>query len=72
MSSMKSTSLQFFRLATIATACFASVCPARAEDSDRIFPVKDAYATKPEEMKKYVELIEHTCAKIEMIPFAGG
>ena len=72
MSNMLSTSLRCVRQATIAFACFASVCAVRAEDSDRIFPVKDAYATKPEEMKKYVELIEHTSAKIEMIPIAGG
>lgn len=69
---MHSTSLQLVRLVTIAYACFASVSAVRAEDSERIFPVKDAYATKPEEMKKYVELIEHTSAKIEMIPIAGG
>ena len=72
MSNMHSTSLQLVRLVTIAYACFASVSAVRAEDSERIFPVKDAYATKPEEMKKYVELIEHTSAKIEMIPIAGG
>ena len=43
-----------------------------AEDSDRVIPVKNSDATKPEEMKKYVELIEHTSAKVEMIPIPGG
>ena len=43
-----------------------------AEDSDRVLSVKNSDATRQNEMKKYVELIEHTSAKIEMIPIAGG
>ncbi len=43
-----------------------------AEDSERILTVKDSVAAKPEEMKRYVELIEHTSAKIEMVPIPGG
>lgn len=34
--------------------------------------VKDSQASTPEEMKVYRELIEHTEAKIEMIPIPGG
>ena len=43
-----------------------------ADDSERVLTVKDSVATKPEEMKRYVELIEHTSAKIEMLPIPGG
>lgn len=50
-------------------ACSGAV---RAQDSERIFPVRDSNATKQEEMKKYTELIEHTNAKIEMIPIPAG
>ena len=43
-----------------------------ADDSERVLTVKDSVATQPEEMKRYVELIEHTSAKIEMLPIPGG
>ncbi len=64
--------LQILKIASIAALCTPWLAPLIAEDSDRILPVKDSIATKPEEMKKYVELIEHTNAKIEMIPIPGG
>ena len=43
-----------------------------SQDSDRVLKVKDSEATKPEEMKRYSELIEHTTVKIEMLPIPGG
>jgi formylglycine-generating enzyme required for sulfatase activity len=49
-----------------------SASNAMTEDADRILPVKDADAQSPDQMKKYVELIEHTSAKIEMLPIPGG
>ena len=62
-----------FNLFSIAIIAFViGIGSLYAEDSDRVFPVKNSDATKPNEMKKYVELIEHTSAKIEMIPIAGG
>ena len=62
-----------FNLFSIAIIAFViGICSLYAENSDRVLPVKNSDATKPDEMKKYVELIEHTSAKIEMIPIAGG
>ena len=58
--------------ASIAIALSPCIGSVRAEDSDRLLPVKDSQASKPDEMKKYIELIEHTSAKIEMIPIPGG
>ncbi len=71
---MQPTLVYFRKTAAIAMAMVMCPClsPLHAEESDRLFPVKDSVASKPEEMKKYVELIEHTSAKIEMIPIAGG
>jgi len=43
-----------------------------AVETDRVLAVPNATASKPDEMKKYNELIEHTSAKIEMLPIAGG
>jgi formylglycine-generating enzyme required for sulfatase activity len=60
------------KIATIVTICTSWLGSLNADDSGRILPVKDSVASKPEEMKKYVELIEHTTAKIEMIPIPGG
>jgi formylglycine-generating enzyme required for sulfatase activity len=45
--------------------------PALAKHPDPL-PVPNSAASKPEEMKTYTELIEHTPAKIEMSPIPGG
>ncbi len=37
-----------------------------------VLPVDNADADKPDAMKDYVEKIEHTDAKIEMVPILGG
>ncbi len=60
------------RLLGTAIVALTVVGTVQAQDADRIYPVKDSSATKPEEMKKYIELIEHTTAKIEMIPIPAG
>jgi formylglycine-generating enzyme required for sulfatase activity len=60
------------KIATLAVACNPWLATLRSDDSDRILPVKDSIASKQEDMKQYVERIEHTSAKIEMIPIAGG
>ena len=60
------------KIATLAVACSPWLGTLRSDDSDRVLPVKDSIASNQDEMKKYVERIEHTNAKIEMIPIAGG
>lgn len=40
--------------------------------NDRVLPVADANASMPSEMKRYIELVEHTSAKIEMLPIPAG
>ncbi len=62
----------FLKTLSVAMALSPCMSSLRAEDLGRLLPVKDSIASKPEDMKKYVELIEHTSAKIEMIPIAGG
>ena len=57
-----------FVIAFLTLLCWSGL----ADDSGRIFPVKDSEAKKPEDMKRYAELIEHTSAKIEMIPIPTG
>jgi formylglycine-generating enzyme required for sulfatase activity len=58
--------------------CLAAVCslglfPAAAEaQRPDPLPVPDAEAATEQEMKPYVELIEHTPAKIDMLPIPGG
>jgi len=60
----------FARLLALAICILPSLLV--ADDVGKILPVKDSIATKPEDMKKYVELIEHTSAKIDMVPIPGG
>jgi len=60
---------RYFLFATIAIARLGTL---DAEEPGRIFPVKDSTASSPQEMRKYTELIEHTSAKIEMIPIPAG
>ena len=60
------------KIATLAVACSPWLGTLRSDDSDRVLPVQDSIASSQEEMKKYVERIEHTNAKIEMIPITGG
>ncbi len=43
-----------------------------SSERDHVLPVENAEATAEGEMKPYVELLEHTNAKIEMIPIRGG
>jgi formylglycine-generating enzyme required for sulfatase activity len=44
-----------------------------AADLEReVLPIENADAASPGEMRKYVELIEHTDAKFEMTPIPGG
>ncbi len=42
------------------------------EDSPEVLPVADSIAASEMEMKPYTELIEHSPAKIEMVPIRGG
>ncbi len=44
----------------------------RGQDKGSVLPVEDADAKAPAEMKPYKEIIEHTEAKIDMIPIPGG
>jgi formylglycine-generating enzyme required for sulfatase activity len=43
-----------------------------AEDEERILRVPEAEARSEADMKPYTELIEHSPAKIEMLPIPGG
>ncbi|MDZ4851843.1 MAG: SUMF1/EgtB/PvdO family nonheme iron enzyme [Pirellulaceae bacterium] len=43
-----------------------------AEVARDVLPVEDASASTEKEMKPYVELIEHTEAKFELVPIPGG
>ncbi len=42
------------------------------EAARSVLPIEKADAKTPDEMKEYIELIEHTDAKIEMVPIKGG
>ena len=44
----------------------------RADGQRPILPIDNAEAKAEAEMKEYVEKIEHTDAKIEMVPIKGG
>ncbi len=50
---------------------FVSYCHA-ADDARVVLPVENAEAKTEGEMKAYVEKIEHTDAKVEMVPIKGG
>ena len=69
---MQLTPFRTLKIATLAAACSPWLGTLRSDDSDRVLPISDSIASKQEDMKKYVEKIEHTRAKIEMIPIAGG
>ncbi len=43
-----------------------------AETKRSVLPIENSAAKAESEMKPYVELIEHTDAKIEMVPIKGG
>jgi len=50
-----------------------TVSDVQAQDAqDAALPIPDANATTESEMKSYVERIEHSQAKIEMLPIKGG
>ena len=55
----------------VSSLCILPSLRVHAQD-DRVLDVKNADAKTPEEMKAYVELIEHSNAKIEMLPIPGG
>jgi formylglycine-generating enzyme required for sulfatase activity len=61
----------FLLLGCQATLTSHSAC-CRAEDDERILKIPNCDASSEGEMKSYVERIEHTPAKIEMIPIRGG
>jgi formylglycine-generating enzyme required for sulfatase activity len=44
----------------------------RAEIERAPLPIADSEASTPPEMKKYMDLVEHTDAKFEMTPIPGG
>ncbi len=58
----------------IAAACLLGIVSlGNAADVPRVpLPVPDADAKAEDDMKEYTELIEHTDAKIEMVPIKGG
>jgi formylglycine-generating enzyme required for sulfatase activity len=62
-------------LTFVAVVAFAigacMVNPARAQH-DAVLTIPDSEAKTAAEMKAYTELIEHTDAKIEMVPIPGG
>jgi formylglycine-generating enzyme required for sulfatase activity len=68
---MKLFSYRQLSFLVLAAGCLHGL-PLVGEDAGRILPVKDSQATKPEEMKPYAELIEHTTAKLQMLPIPGG
>jgi formylglycine-generating enzyme required for sulfatase activity len=49
-----------------------TVSSAQSQQHPAPIDVPDAVATAPAEMKPYADLIEHTDAKLEMIPIPGG
>jgi formylglycine-generating enzyme required for sulfatase activity len=55
---------------SVVTAC--TLQQAIAVDHPAPLPVKDSAANSEAEMKTYSELIEHSPAKIEMVPIKGG
>lgn len=54
----------------LAVASPAAVC--RGEEDEKVLKIPDCDANSEAEMKRYVEKIEHTQAKIEMIPIPSG
>lgn len=53
--------------------CAIGFCANVATSADRpTLPIEEAVARTAEEMKVYAELIEHTDAKIDMLPIPGG
>ena len=52
--------------------CVLTVSSAQSQQHPAPIDVPDAVATAPAEMKPYADLIEHTDAKLEMIPIPGG
>ncbi len=52
-------------------ACAVLAPPATAEKPEPL-PVPDAEASTEAEMKRYIELIEHSEATIQMVPIPGG
>ena len=51
----------------------AGVTVSWAAETDRsVLNIENSAAKAPAEMKEYTELIEHTEAKIEMVPIKGG
>ena len=65
-----------FRLIAVPAALWTLLSfmaqPLWADDSGKVLPVKNSEAKTAEEMKPYTELIEHTSAKVEMLPIPGG
>lgn len=59
-------------LPILAVACLVSSRCLSDEPSRPTLTVPDATAKSEKEMKKYVELIEHTDGKIDMLPIPGG
>lgn len=60
-------------LLTIGLSLFATIACSKAVAADRpVLVVETANAKTAEEMKAYAELIEHSDAKIEMLPIPGG
>ncbi len=59
-------------LSCIALLLVISAAPLRATDHPSPIVVHDSVASKPEEMKPYTEIIEHTDATFGMVPIPGG
>ena len=60
------------RIAIIGAALFHLQLGTSAADHPAPLPIPDSDATTEAAMKPYTELVEHTDAKIEMVPIKGG
>ncbi len=63
--------LTFRRATCAALASLATLGIAQAQERS-VLPIAEAEAKTAKDMKPYAELIEHTDAKIEMVPIPGG
>jgi formylglycine-generating enzyme required for sulfatase activity len=66
---------RLFELSLVSVCCIAAVTvtPVLAQDkSDSVIPIPESVASNEQEMRPYIERIEHSQAKIEMLPIPGG
>src|SRR5687768_10702308 len=59
-------------LTTLVLCLMATLVTGSAADHPAPLPLPDSAAKSEGQMKPYTELIEHTDAKVEMVPIRGG